>query len=40
MLTRDFVPILLGEQTPDEIVADVVPKFNELLERHQELLDR
>lgn len=40
MLTRDFVPILLGEQTPEEIVADVVPNFNDLLERHQELLDR
>jgi len=40
MLTRDFVPILLGERTPDEIVADVVPKFNDLLERHQELLNR
>lgn len=40
MLTRDFVPLLLGEQTPEEVVADVVPQFNELLERHQELLER
>lgn len=39
MLTRDFVPILLGEQTPEEIVANVVPQFNDLLERHQKLLE-
>jgi multiple sugar transport system substrate-binding protein len=39
MLTRDFVPILLGEQTPEEIVENVVPQFNDLLERHQELLE-
>jgi len=39
MLTRDFVPILLGEQSPEDIVANVKPKFDQLLERHQELLN-
>jgi len=40
MLTQDFNPIFLGEQTVEEVVANVKPKFDDLLERHQELLNR
>jgi multiple sugar transport system substrate-binding protein len=40
MLTQDFNPIFLGDQSVEEVVENVVPKFNDLLERHQELLDR
>ncbi len=40
MLTQDFNPIFLGDQSVEDVVANVVPKFNDLLERHQELLNR
>ncbi|MDQ3539854.1 MAG: sugar ABC transporter substrate-binding protein [Chloroflexota bacterium] len=40
MLTQDFNPIFLGEQTVEEVVENVKPKFDDLLERHQELLNR
>lgn len=40
MLTRDFVPLWLGEQSVDDVVANVKPQFDELLERHQELLEQ
>lgn len=40
MLTQDFNPIFLGDQSVEEVIENVKPKFDELLGRHQELLDR
>ncbi len=40
MLTREFNPIYLGQQSVQQIVASVKPKFDELLKKHQELAKR
>ncbi len=38
MLTQTFIPSLLGQKTVREAVAETVPKFNKLLEEHQETI--
>jgi multiple sugar transport system substrate-binding protein len=40
MLTRDFHPIYLGQQSVQETVAKVKPQFDQLLKKHQELAKR
>jgi multiple sugar transport system substrate-binding protein len=40
MLSREFTPVYLGRQSVDDTVARVKPKFDKLLERHQQLLKR
>jgi len=40
MLTRDFNPVFLGQQTVEETVDKVKPQWDELLEKHQRLLGR
>jgi multiple sugar transport system substrate-binding protein len=40
MLLRDFSPVFLGKQSVDDTMGKVVPEFNQLLERHQQLLQR
>lgn len=40
MLTRDFNPVFLGQQTVEETVEKVKPAWDELLEKHQQLLGR
>jgi multiple sugar transport system substrate-binding protein len=40
MLLRDFSPVFLGKQSVDATMDKVVPEFNKLLERHQQLLER
>jgi multiple sugar transport system substrate-binding protein len=39
MLERDFNPVFLGQQSVQETIDKVVPQFNELLQKHQELLE-
>ena len=36
MLTQRFIPVLLGQKSVRGAVADTVPKFDELLQEHQE----
>lgn len=40
MLNRDFHPIYLGQESVEEVVAKVKPQWDELLEKHQQLLGR
>lgn len=40
MLTQEFNPIFLLQQSPKEIVAKVKPKFDDLLKKHQDLVKR
>jgi hypothetical protein len=40
MLTREFNPVFLGDQSVEETVAAVKEEFDELLEKHQELLEQ
>lgn len=39
MMTQEFNPVYLGQQSVEETVARVAPKFNELLAKHQSLLN-
>ena len=39
MLQQEFNPVYLGEISVEETIERVVPRFNELLEKHQELLE-
>ncbi len=38
MMTRDFDPMYLGDQSVADTVATVKRNFDDLLEKHQELL--
>lgn len=38
MMTRDFDPLYLGDQSVEDTIATVKRNFDELLEKHQELL--
>jgi ABC-type glycerol-3-phosphate transport system substrate-binding protein len=38
MLTREFNPVYLGDQSVDDTIATVKQEFDELLEKHQEIL--
>jgi len=40
MLTQEFNPIFLGQLSIDEMVAKVKPKFDDLLKKHQDLINR
>jgi multiple sugar transport system substrate-binding protein len=40
MLARDFTPVFLGRQSVADTVAKVKPQFDQLLQRHQQLLQR
>jgi multiple sugar transport system substrate-binding protein len=40
MLTRDYNPVYLGQQSVQDTVAKVKPQFDELLKKHQDLLKR
>lgn len=40
MLTRDFSPVYLGDQSVEDTVSRVKRNFDELLEKHQELLSQ
>ncbi len=40
MLTQEFNPVYLLQQSPRETIARVKPKFDELLKRHQDLVKR
>jgi multiple sugar transport system substrate-binding protein len=40
MLTQEFNPVFLGQQSVEETISRVKPKFDELLEKHQELINR
>lgn len=39
MLQQELVPILLGRKSVQEAVADAVPKFNRLLDKHQSIVE-
>lgn len=40
MLTQDFNPVYLLQQSPKDTIAKVKPKFDELLKKHQDLVKR
>ena len=40
MLTQEFNPVYLLQQSPRDTVAKVKPKFDDFLKRHQDLLKR
>lgn len=39
MLQRELIPILLGRKSVQNAVSEVVPKFNRLLEEHQNIVE-
>jgi multiple sugar transport system substrate-binding protein len=40
MLNQDLVPILIGQESVQDAVAQVVPEFNRLLKEHQEIVEK
>jgi multiple sugar transport system substrate-binding protein len=40
MMGRDFSPVFLGKQSVEEVVDKVKPQFDELLQEHQEILEK
>jgi hypothetical protein len=40
MLSRDFSPVFLGKQSVRDTIANVKPQFDELLQEHQEILEK
>lgn len=40
MLTQEFNPVYLLQQSPKDIIAKVKPKFDDLLKKHQDLVKR
>jgi multiple sugar transport system substrate-binding protein len=40
MMARDFSPVFLGKQSVEEVVDKVKPQFDELLQEHQEILEK
>lgn len=40
MLQQDLVPVLLGRESVQDAVAQVVPEFNRLLKEHQEIVEQ
>ena len=40
MLGRDFSPVFLGKQSVRDTVEKVKPQFDELLQEHQEILEK
>jgi multiple sugar transport system substrate-binding protein len=40
MLSRDFSPVFLGKQSVQDTIAKVKPQFDDLLQEHQEILEK
>ncbi len=40
MMGRNFSPVYLGKQSVEEVVDKVKPQFDELLQEHQEILEK
>lgn len=40
MLTQEWNPVFLGDTSVEDAVANITPKFDDLLEKHQELIAR
>jgi ABC-type glycerol-3-phosphate transport system substrate-binding protein len=40
MLTQEFSPIFLGQRSVDQMVASVKPKFDDLLKKHQSIVNQ